>query len=475
MTSLVYNYFWNVLYHIFNLFVPLLTMPYIARTLGPHELGIHSYTATNTQYFILIATIGVTYGCQLITTSKKNKLLQTQLFWELYFFRIVVSTFIFIIFIVFLFLTQTAYFIFYLAQSIQIIALAFDISWYYQGVENFKLITIRNLLMRIATTLSIFILIKNPSDLLLYICILSCSTLISNLTFYINLHKEIAKPTKHYWHFKKHIKPAALLLLPELIITLYATINKTYLGIFSSMTAVAYFENADQLIRILITFITASGTVFIPRINKLYAAKQFESLKKLILNSFLITNFLCFPLVAGILALSKDFSLCFFSNKFSGISTYIELEALLIILISWSNIIGVQFLIPTKNIKQYFYSVVIGACINLLLNYPCIKLFQEIGVVYATIAAELSVTVFQFYIIKKHFNIKQIFSRSLKFLISAILMYGIVLFINHQLTFSPGNLLLEILIGSVVYVLFVGIFFYQKILIIIKSFFKEYL
>lgn len=59
------------LYHIFNLFVPLLTMPYIARTLGPHELGIHSYTATNTQYFILIATIGVTYGCQLITTSKK--------------------------------------------------------------------------------------------------------------------------------------------------------------------------------------------------------------------------------------------------------------------------------------------------------------------------------------------------------------------------------------------------------------------
>jgi len=323
--------------------------------------------------------------------------------------------------------------------------------------------------MRIATTLSIFILIKNQSDLLLYICILSCSTLISNLTFYINLHNEISKPTKHCLCFKKHIKPATLLLLPELVITLYATINKTCLGIFSSMSAVAYLENTDRLIKILITFITASGIVFIPRINNLYATKQFEPLKKLILNSFIITNFLCFPLVAGILALSKDFSLWFFSNKFYGISTYIELEAILIILISWSNIIGVQFLIPTKKIKPYFYSVVIGACINLLLNYPCIKLFQEIGVVYATIAAELSVTMFQFYIIKKHFTIKQIFSRSLKFLIAAIVMYGIVLFINDQLPFSPGNLLLEILIGVVVYVLLVAIFFYKKIATIIKS------
>lgn len=457
------SYFYNASYQLFSLFLPLLTMPYTARVLGPSSLGIHSYTAANTQYFILVASIGITYGCQQISANRQNKYLKSQIFWELLLLRLLISAFVIILFFIFTTYTKNIYRIYYFAQSLQIIAITLDTSWFFQGLEKFKLIIIRNFLIRIVSAVCIFVLVKDTTDLLAYIYIISLTALICNLLLFPSLKNELEKPHIQKSNFLRHIKPAILLLLPEMVIPLYVSINKTILGITNNISAVAYFENADRITKVLITFITASGAVLIPRINYLYAHQKFEQIKKIINTSFLITNFLCLPISLGMLALSKDFSLLFFSNKFSGIECFISIDTILIIIIIWSNVIGMQFLIPTQRMKQYFYSVTIGAFVNLLLVYPFILILHDIGVVYATIIAEVAVTSYQFYTVRKHLDIQQMLLDSSKILIAAIIMFMTLLYVNQLLSFSIWHFMLKIVVGVIIYILLILILFFKTL------------
>ncbi|MFP7154177.1 polysaccharide biosynthesis C-terminal domain-containing protein, partial [Weissella paramesenteroides] len=132
----------------------------------------------------------------------------------------------------------------------------------------------------------------------------------------------------------------------------------------------------------------------------------------------------------------------------------------LIIIISWSNVIGIQFLIPTQRMKQYFYSVTIGAFVNLLLVYPFILIFHDIGVVYATIIAEVAVTSYQFYTVRKHLDIQQMLLDSSKILIAAIIMFMILLYANQLLSFSIWHFVLKIA---------TGFFIYSSILLLVKK------
>ncbi|WP_350028685.1 polysaccharide biosynthesis C-terminal domain-containing protein [Weissella paramesenteroides] len=163
------------------------------------------------------------------------------------------------------------------------------------------------------------------------------------------------------------------------------------------------------------------------------------------------------------LALSTDFSLLFFSNKFSGIECFISIDTILIIIIIWSNVIGMQFLIPTQRMKQYFYSVTIGAFVNLLLVYPFILILHDIGVVYATIIAEVAVTSYQFYTVRKHLDIQQMLLDSSKILIAAIIMFMTLLYVNQLLSFSIWHFMLKIVVGVIIYILLILILFFKTL------------
>ena len=57
------NYFYNLIYQLLTLILPLITTPYISRVLGAEKIGIYSYTTSVVTYFILFGSLGVSmYG-----------------------------------------------------------------------------------------------------------------------------------------------------------------------------------------------------------------------------------------------------------------------------------------------------------------------------------------------------------------------------------------------------------------------------
>lgn len=192
--QLIKNYLYNVFYQLFILIVPLITMPYISRVLGPTGSGINYLTSANTQYFILLGSLGITlYGNRQIAYLRDNKQRVSQAFWEIFLLRCLTTLVALSSFYIFVYFNHTYQWA-YLMQSILIIATTLDISWFFMGVENFKVTVSRNMIVKIFSILFIFTLVKTKNDVIIYIFILSLSQLLGNLTLFPYLRHYINWP-----------------------------------------------------------------------------------------------------------------------------------------------------------------------------------------------------------------------------------------------------------------------------------------
>ena len=157
----VRNYLYNVFYQVFILIIPLITTPYLSRILGPTGIGINSYTNSIIQYFILFGSVGVNlYGNRQIAYVRQDRIKLTRTFYEIYFMRLVTIIIAYMCFIVFVSLVGKFRF-YYFAQSISIIAAAFDISWFFMGIENFAVTVLRNFIIKLITLIRDCLKTKN--------------------------------------------------------------------------------------------------------------------------------------------------------------------------------------------------------------------------------------------------------------------------------------------------------------------------
>ncbi|MCG0601703.1 flippase [Lactiplantibacillus plantarum] len=162
--KVVRNYLYNAGYQLLNLIVPFITVPYIARVLGPEGVGINSYTNSIITYFLLIGTLGITvYGNREIAYHRDNVNERSKIFWEIELLQLMTIVFAYILFLGFDFF-QTKYRTYFLLQSLWIVAGAFDISWLFMGMEDFKKTVLRNTLVKLVSLAAIFMFVKNAGD-----------------------------------------------------------------------------------------------------------------------------------------------------------------------------------------------------------------------------------------------------------------------------------------------------------------------
>lgn len=74
----------------FALLVPLVTVPYINRVLGPTGVGINAFTDSVVQYFILLGSLGINlYGNRGTAYRRDDRKAMTTYFWEVTLLRFI--------------------------------------------------------------------------------------------------------------------------------------------------------------------------------------------------------------------------------------------------------------------------------------------------------------------------------------------------------------------------------------------------
>lgn len=452
--KVIKNYLYNVVYQILLLLVPLITVPYVARVLGPDLVGINSYTNSWMTFFMLVGQMGIAlYGNREVAYHRDNPIDRSRIFWGIEVLQGITILFALGAYLVAVLLFSTTFKKYFLLQSFWVIAAGLDVSWYFMGMENFQRIVFRNMLVKLASVALIFLLVKGHDDLGKYIALLGLSNLVGNLTLWPYLKDEIKWVPIRTWHPFRHFYPALLLFVPTITTQVYLVVNRLMLGRMSTQNQLGQFQNTDQIIKVVLAVATASGQVMLPHIANKFSKGDVKGIRESLYNSFDFITAIAVPMMFGIMAVAKPFAPWFLGSQYNEAGILMMIEAPVILFIAWSNVTGTQYLMPINRTKEYTVSVTIGAVVNIIANLFLIALWGAKGATLATDISEFAVTVIQLAYIRGTIERRKLFKDTWKYLISGGLMFIIVYRLASIINMTMINLALEVLVGTVVYLL----------------------
>lgn len=434
--SISKNYLLNIIYQLVITLIPVLTIPILTRRIGIENLGNYSFLLSITTYFSIFAQLSITtFGTKKIAAYRDDKSKYSVYFWNIFALKSLSSLLSLVMFI-------TSYILFdfsiiFLLQGIVLVANLFDITWFYMGIENFKDIIIRNTLIRITTFVLVILLVKNDGDLWLYALIISLGELVGALIMWINLtvSKKVLRPIK-IKPFEEY-KDVLMVFIPQLIITVYTTLNITLLGILSNDYEVSLFDYSSKIILIIISLLTSLGMVVLPRISNLFKNSKHSEINVILNNSIQLFMYLGIPLVFGLSIIAPVFIPWFLGQDYIGAVPLMIIFSIKILLVSLSNVIGMQYLIPTNQNKKFLISVIFGALACIILNIILIPRNGALGAVISIIISELLVTLSQILLTFNKVNFTKMILSTWKSLVAGLLMIPFsLLFVNKYETFT---------------------------------------
>lgn len=454
-SKVVKNYIYNISYEVLKIFAPLITTPYVSRVFGASGVGTYSYIQSIAWYFVLIGTMGTSlYGQREIAYVQHDPQKRTKVFWEIEIFccaTVIIGAGLFAA----IFWKTEPNGIIYHILTLEVIAYAFDISWLYKGVEDFKVTVIRNFCVKLLGIILVFIFVKRPEDLPLYTFCVTIPTFLGNLSLWLGVKKYIVHmPKAVLAGIKKHIKPILILFIPQVAIDVYVVLDKTMIGILASdISEVGYYTQAQKIIKIVLLVVSSLGVVMLPAMSAAFAKGNTERIKNSINKAFRFVFMLSFALIAGICATAHRFVPIFFGKGYDLVAPLMIIISPIIIAIGMSNVIGRQYLLPTKQQNAFAISVLIGAGINFILNLILIPKYNAIGASIATVLSEISVTVVQIFYVRKQLSLSMIAKACPRYIVASINMFAVVGGVGTFLDASVVSLIILVICGIGVYLL----------------------
>lgn len=313
MNNIKTNIFYNIIYQILILILPLITIPYVSRVIGADGVGIYSYTYSIAYYFMLIAMLGLNnYGNRVIAKVRDDKKRLSREFCSIYVFQLIISTIMVVLYYLYVIVFDNQYRLIAFIQGMYVLSSAFDINWFFFGMEKFKLTITRNVLIKVVSFILIFALVKTSNDIWKYTAILAGSMLISNIFLFSFIKKYINLVKITHKDIIKHFKPNLILFLPVIATSIYKIMDKIMLGRLSSITELGYYENAEKITQVPVAIITALGTVMMPRVSNMLSNQQENKVKQIVGETMPLAMFITFPMVFRINCCKQRF----FNNIF---------------------------------------------------------------------------------------------------------------------------------------------------------------
>lgn len=449
MKSLQKNFLYNVLYQILLVILPLITAPYISRTLGATAVGVYSYTYSVAYYFLLIAMLGIgNHGNRSIAAVRDDRKKLNKTFSSIYSLQVITFSIAILAYAIYLVLFVKDNRLIVLLQLIYVTSGLFDIGWLFFGLEQFKLTVARNTLIKISTVVLMFVFVHKPSDLWKYTLIMSAGTLFSQAYLWLYVKKYVSFEKCSVKEITSNIKPVLILFIPVLAYSIYKVMDKIMLGNMSSYDQVGFYNNAEKIINIPMGIITALGTVMLPRMSNIVANGDKKRVDDYIRISAKLVTLLSSAIAFGLMGVSSVLAPVFFGDEFIACGEIIRLLSVTVFFIAWANVIRTQYLIPNKRDSIYLTSTMVGAILNLIINWMLIPKYQANGAAFGTIVAEFSVMLVQMVAVKNELPMRKYIMSYSPILIIGLIMAVLVDGIGIKLGVSVSTLAIQILAGG---------------------------
>lgn len=446
MASLGKNYLFNLSYQLFSLLIPLITVPYVSRVLGAEQIGVYNFIMTSAGYFVLLGQFGLSlYGQRRIAELFRDQGAQARTFTELVLLRLLFFVPVLLAYVVYIWLNDEFQF-YALCFVPYLFAAAVDISWFYQGRQQFKFLTIRNFIVRIVCTVLIFTLVHKREDLWIYMLLVAIAQFLSQASLWISVRPFLVYVKFSWKIIQSHVVGGWAFFMPAVITSFYTMADKLMLGMLASQTQLGLYAQSEQAIKMSLALIGSMGTVVMPRMTNLYAERDFKAIRNMLDRTQRWCFFIALPMIAMIIGVAPNFVSWFFGPGFEDVAPLMMVISPIILMIGLSDVYGMQYLLPTNQTRAYTIATVIGAIVNMMLNLLLIRQWQAIGASIATVVAELSVTTTMYVYMRQTLQLSVKLPR--EYVMASIFM--LVLIWSIELVLQGGILLtlIQIIVGG---------------------------
>lgn len=454
------NLTYNLFYQLLTIVTPLVTTPYVCRALKADAVGKYGVAYACAHYFVLFTLLGLNnYGNKKIAKCREDRTVLSRTFWEIYSMQILVSIIVILFYILFVIIFAKERILSWI-MMLYVVSAGLDINWCFYGLERFKSIVIRNSVIKILSTVLILVFVNDPSDVKLYTGIMAGGFFLSQAVLWGMVGKLIDFKRVKFKDIVPHFKPNLVLFIPAVAVSVYKIMDKLMLGFLSNDAEVGFYESSEKLTSIPLILITAVGTVMLPRMSNLVDRVKGDRIKEIVSKSYVLSIFITCPMIAGMISITDKFVPLYYGVGFEKCAYlfYIILPSTLFV--GMANVIRTHLLIPCGKDSIYVKSIISGAIVNFILNLLLIQYVQSIGAAIATLVTEVVVWAIQVYYVRTEIDfsgtIKSIFSI---FILSCI-MGTTVYFIPD--VFGNGFVCLcaKICVGSVLYLILLGLYIY---------------
>lgn len=453
MSSVKSNFLWNASYQLLLVLAPLVTTPYLSRVLGAEQVGVYSYTYSVTNYFVMIATLGMAnYGVRVVASASDDRAHRSRAFWSAYVSQLCIAVPTIAVYIAYMAFDPQGGPRVALVWGMWVVSAALDVSWLFFGSEEFRLPTERSFVTKLASIVAIFAFVKSSEDLWVYCAAIAGSYLANQMIMWPFVGRYVDWVRPAWAEVRAHFAPNLRLFAPVVAISLYTSLDKIMLGAISGMEQAGYYEYSEKMSKMPMAVITALGTVMLPRMTSALAAGERDRAKHLLGESMWAMQAAAMAMAFGIAAIAPEFTEVFFGPGYEPCAYIMPIVSVVIPVISASNVIGVQYMLPTFSDGAYTASVCVGAAVNVVLNLALLKPLGALGAALATVCAEIAVLGFQCWVVREDLPLGSYLRGASPFIVIGLAMLAVVRIVSPLLgDATVVSLLIEICLGGVVY------------------------
>ena len=434
--SVKVNYILNLINTGTQMLFPLITFPYVCRVIEADGIGQINFFQSIISYISLFTCLGIPmYAIREIARDRSDVVQMNRTAMEILLLHSMLTLVGYaIVAILCLTVPQIQVNIpLFLILSLTIFFTAIGCEWFYQGIEDFKYITIRGLIIKTVSVVLLFIFVKSKTDLLYYGCYIVFGVLGGNIFNFLRLRKYIHRENIIFseLHIKRHVKPVLKVFSFSVVTSIYLQLNMVLLGFLKNALAVGYFAAATKVMQMLLTMSACLGSVMMPRASHLIAENKEDEFNRLIQKSYDFTLAIALPMAIGLIFCAPSLITALCGVKFEHSILPSQIIAPIILMVAISNVFGIQVLFPKGKINIVTLCCGIGAVADLILNLCLIPFFSYIGTSIAYLGAEVATTVSMYFIGRRYIPIiyfkKSHLTYALGCIVMAFALYGLSL------------------------------------------------
>lgn len=386
--------------------VPLIVFPYISRILGPIGIGAVETIDGIIDYCILFSMMGMTaLGIREIASNKDDAVALQRAFNSLFGLHAITTG------IALLLLCIAVLILPNLQQRLPLIMVGFIklifnlfwIEWFYRGLEDFRYITIRSVVVRIAFVVSVFLLVKTQEDYLVYYCLFVGIVVANALCNWTHKHRWVHFKMKDI-HLSQYAVPFFALGIFAMLSAIYTKLSLPVLSMICGEEEAGYYAVGSRLYQVIIALISSLVSVLIPRMSVYIKEKNTERIISLYNTAFLLVFFLGVPIIIYMELFAKDLIVLFAGNHFANAVTSMRIMVLVTLIVGIEQIIIMQLLIPLHQDKDVVRCAFYGVCTWLCLCIVLIPHFASAGTALTWLLSETVVLGCAIRMLKQKFN-----------------------------------------------------------------------